>query len=312
MANKTAEKSVLRNPITGNPVLPMTTVDQILTADGTAKWSPSDAANDGKLIIKKNNADTGIEFTANSATDVTVNLGLGEAADKDIVKATTGTDTSNLTTEKRVEEIVDGAIANIPSPMVFKGSLGVDGTITALPTADKSNEGFTYKVITDGTYALQTAKVGDVFISNGTKWDLIPSGDEPNGTVTNIAVGDGLVTADGNPITATGVISHKAKASTAASSKNTGRTYIQSIEIDNLGHIAKIETGTETVEDTNTTYTFTKGTTDGTINVKASDEASGTDVAVNLDNYTKKTDFIYKQLNTITVDDSNPFFSVTV
>ena len=83
---------------------------------------------------------------------------------------------------------VDTAINDIPDPMIFKGSLGTGGTITSLPTASSSNTGFTYKVITAGTYAGQTAKVGDTFISDGTTWNLIPSGDEPSGTVTSITL----------------------------------------------------------------------------------------------------------------------------
>ena len=70
------------------------------------------------------------------------------------------------------------AIASLPEPMIFKGTLGTGGTITSLPAASSSNEGFTYKVITAGTYASQTAEVGDLFISNGSAWILVPSGDE--------------------------------------------------------------------------------------------------------------------------------------
>lgn len=44
-------------------------------------------------------------------------------------------------------------LANLPEPMVFKGSLGTGGTITSLPTASADTVGHTYKVITDGTYA---------------------------------------------------------------------------------------------------------------------------------------------------------------
>lgn len=79
-------------------------------------------------------------------------------------------------------------VGNLPSPMVFKGSLGTGGTITSLPAASLSNEGYTYKVITAGTYASQSAKVGDAFISDGNSWVLIPSGDEPSGTVTSITL----------------------------------------------------------------------------------------------------------------------------
>ena len=102
-----------------------------------------------------------------------------------------------------VDQGARNLISELPSPMVFKGTLGTNGTITSLPSASASNEGFTYKVITDGTYASQTAKIGDVFISNGEEWTLVPSGDEPSGTVTNVATGTGLT---GGPITTSGTI----------------------------------------------------------------------------------------------------------
>ncbi len=65
-------------------------------------------------------------------------------------------------------------------PMKFKGTLGTGGTISTLPTASSSNEGYVYIVITDGTYAGQTAKAGDTFISDGSAWVLVPSADEPS------------------------------------------------------------------------------------------------------------------------------------
>lgn len=103
---------------------------------------------------------------------------------------------------------VNTKIDNLPEPMIFKGSLGTGGIITTLPTASSDNKGFTYKVITDGTYAGQTAKIGDTFISDGTAWVLIPSGDEPSGTVTNVAVTstDGSAIITGSPITSSGTI----------------------------------------------------------------------------------------------------------
>lgn len=83
---------------------------------------------------------------------------------------------------------VYAAIESLPEPMIFKGSLGTGGTITTLPAASSANEGFTYKVITAGTYQSIAAKVGDTFISTGSAWVLIPSGDEPSGTVTSITL----------------------------------------------------------------------------------------------------------------------------
>lgn len=69
----------------------------------------------------------------------------------------------------------------------YKGTLGVQGKVTELPTKDINN-GDTYKVITSGTYAGKTAKLGDLFIalyipSDGVNpakytWELVPSGNE--------------------------------------------------------------------------------------------------------------------------------------
>ncbi len=127
---------------------------------------------------------------------------LGTAAAKN------ATDTYNSTGDDvTTGKAVAAALATLPEPMVFKGSLGTGGTITTLPTASSSNKGYVYKVITAGTYASQSAKVGDTFISDGSAWVLIPSGDEPSGTVTNVAVtnGGGL-TVSGSPITSSGTI----------------------------------------------------------------------------------------------------------
>lgn len=134
---------------------------------------------------------------------------LGDAAYKGV--ATSIGDTGSnayLATEKAVRD----AINALPEPMIFKGSLGTTGTITSLPTASSSNKGFTYKVIEDGEYASQSAKVGDTFISDGSSWILIPSGDEPSGTVTSIATGNGLT---GGPITSSGTISLSAATESA-------------------------------------------------------------------------------------------------
>lgn len=137
--------------------------------------------------------------------------GLMSSSDK--VKLNTITGVTNTVTSGSTDVVTSGAvytaIENLPEPMVFKGTLGAGGTITSLPTASSANEGFTYKVITAGTYASQSADVGDVFISNGNAWTLVPSGDEPSGTVTNVATASASgshLTLTGGPITSSGTI----------------------------------------------------------------------------------------------------------
>ena len=160
---------------------------------------------------------TSVAFSDLTAHPTTIaDYGITDAkfgtAGSDYVPITLGSTINVLTAHQSLslyatKQYVDNAIEALPEPMIFKGSLGTGGTITTLPAASASNEGFTYKVITAGTYASQTAKVGDTFISTGTEWVLIPSGDEPSGTVTSVGmtVPTGL-SVSGSPITSSGTL----------------------------------------------------------------------------------------------------------
>ena len=83
---------------------------------------------------------------------------------------------------------VDNKIAAATNAaVIMRGTLGTGGTKTSLPGATAETLGDAYKVITAGTYASQSAKVGDVFICYTTddtnySWMLIPSGDDVEDT----------------------------------------------------------------------------------------------------------------------------------
>ncbi len=89
------------------------------------------------------------------------------------------------TTKQYVDSKIASSIA-ASDAMVFKGTLGTNGTSTALPTS--AIIGDTYKVITqisvpaDNSYTgeVVTAKVGDLVVamSKDPKWIVVPSGDE--------------------------------------------------------------------------------------------------------------------------------------
>lgn len=117
-----------------------------------------------------------------AGTNVSVK-GLDNSAYKDYTTSVTQGSTDLVTSGA-----VFTAIDDLPEPMVYKGTLGTNGTITDLPTASDSNEGFTYKVITAGTYASQAANVGDAFTSNGSEWVRFPAGDPDTDTWRNIKV----------------------------------------------------------------------------------------------------------------------------
>ena len=205
--------------------------------------------------IARNNIGAGTSNFSGSYDDLSGKPTLGTAASKNITNVYNSEGTDPVT-----GQAIASALATLPTPMVFKGSLGTGGTITTLPAASESNKGFNYKVITNGTYAGQSAKVGDQFISDGSNWVLIPSGDEPSGTVTSVGITQGTgITVSGGPVTTSGTItvSHK-DTSSQASVSNSGRTYIQSVTLDSMGHVTGLTSATETVTDT--TYPILTGT----------------------------------------------------
>ena len=176
--------------------------------------------------------------------------------------------------------------SEVSSAMVFKGTLGTNGTIASLPTASNSTVGDTYKVITAGTYASTAAKVGDVFTCNSDPaWVLIPSGDEPSGTVTSVATGVGLT---GGTITSSGTIKAKLRSETAltvdsaAATTTSGRVY--PVAVDKTGYLAVNVPWT----DNNTVYTHPtytakssglyKITVDGTGHISAATAVTKTDI----------------------------------
>ena len=125
---------------------------------------------DTATTYTKTEVDTALENKANSA-DV---YGKTETYSKAEIDTNiyTKSETYNKTE-------VDTLISNLPEPMIFKGTLGVGGTIESLPAASAENEGWTYKVITAGTYAGLVCKVGDCvtcFNSSGSTFEWVISG----------------------------------------------------------------------------------------------------------------------------------------
>ena len=136
-------------------------------------------------------------------------------------KITSVTDPTNAQ-DAATKNYVDTAITNITDAMVFKGTVGKSGgagTVATIPTSGV-RVGDTYKIIEEDksisasastTGSAVTAKIGDTIVATATtpKWTVIPSGDEPNGTVTSVAVSNatnGGLSISGSPITSSGTI----------------------------------------------------------------------------------------------------------
>ncbi len=203
--------------------------------------------------------------------------------------AAAGTNTDQIATTKFVKTAID----NLPEPMLFKGTVGEGGTITTLPAAAAANEGFTYKAITahaSSTNPVYPAyKVGDTLISNGSAWTVVPSGDEPSGTVTTVTPGTGLTTTNLNPgsngdaITRSGTIGLANTAVTAGSygpSANAtpgyGKTFnVPYFTVDAQGRLTAASTKTVTIPASDNTH-YTANLITGPANNSTSNAANTT------------------------------------
>lgn len=193
-----------------------------------------------------------------STADVTIH-GLTSAAFLPVTTSVTNSSTnSELPTAKAVYDAIDA----LPEPMIFKGTVGTGGTTSTLPTASSANEGWTYKVITDGTYGGTSAKVGDTLISNAIEWVRVPSGDEPSGTVTSVgltnATGESDFTITGSPITSSGTLTIKhannitagTAGTTSSQTPSAGTTFaIPYVTYDKHGHVTSASTASVKIPD---------------------------------------------------------------
>jgi hypothetical protein len=188
---------------------------------------------------------------------------LGTAASKGVATSITSSSTDDdLATAKAVYTAID----NLPEPMQFKGTVGDSSstvTWTNLATPSASNEGWTYKATSARTTSqtstlTQDVKIGDTIISNSTNWVVIPSGDEPSGTVTsvNISASNTAVVVGGGPVTSSGTLTvGHADTSSASSVVAEAGKFINAMTVDDYGHVTAISTATATTTDVNVTQT---------------------------------------------------------
>lgn len=105
----------------------------------------------------------------------------GHAATKKYV------DDNDATTLQSAKDYAD-SILGANDAMVFKGTLGTEGTVEALPTTYET--GWTYRVITAGSYAGQQCEVGDLIIAIA---DATDDGSNADWTIAQTNI-DGAVT----------------------------------------------------------------------------------------------------------------------
>lgn len=222
------------------------------TAITTARWTSGDATS----TAPGSSTPEDVSTSAGSVGSSTDYARADHVHKLEVATAVTSGDTKPVTSDA-----VATAIASLPEPMVFKGTVGDSGDNPTvawenLPSPSSSgsskNIGWTYKVISDHSTS-PVCEAGDVIVSDGTNWVVVPAGDEPAGTVTNVAAGVGLTTASGSPITSTGTMKAHLKSETALTgaatnaTETSGRVYATAV--DSNGDLATV------VPWTDTTYT---------------------------------------------------------
>lgn len=111
-------------------------------------------------------------------------VGLGKVENKTVAEiltnaALTGTptaptptstdDSTKIATTKFVKDAVAAGVAGVTNALVFKGTIGTSGTVTALPETPKVGD--VYVVATAATYAGAVCEVGDMLVCTKAKAD---------------------------------------------------------------------------------------------------------------------------------------------
>lgn len=109
--------------------------------------------------------------------------------------------------------------------MLFKGTIGTGGTVTTLPTSGYK-KGWTYRVITKGTYATHNCEIGDLIIAIEDGPETQQSARDTDWTVAQTNI-DGAVVANGD-LTAEGLVLGNGNKTVKVLSKGTSGQILKS------------------------------------------------------------------------------------
>lgn len=281
----TSTAAVTKTDITalGIPATDTNTTYTFQGASNGFKVTPSNGETQTVIVspsIKNNVTKTDAATTAGYIPKFNNTTGVIENGYS--VQTTLASSSTAIPTAAAVVAAIDNKIAAADA-MIYKGTLGTDGTVTKVP-ANGYKVGWTYKVITAGTYAGIKCEVGDMLIAinngpvSGTTvvnadWTVVQANIDgavtgpASATAGHIAVFDGAtgkVIKDGTYTIATSVPSNAVFTDTkvtsvdnhykptngttligtAGSPVTAGGKVVTGITADSSGHITDIITGT--------------------------------------------------------------------
>lgn len=281
----TSTAAVTKTDITALGI-PATDTNTTYTFEGASngfKVTPSNGETQTVIVspsIKNNVTKTDATTTAGYIPKFNNTTGVIENGYS--VQTTLASSSTAIPTAAAVVAAIDNKIAAADA-MIYKGTLGTDGTVTKVP-ANGYKVGWTYKVITAGTYAGIKCEVGDMLIAinngpvSGTTvvnadWTVVQANIDgavtgpASATAGHIAVFDGAtgkVIKDGTYTIATSVPSNAVFTDTKVTSVDNhykptngttligttgspvtaGGKVVTGITADSSGHITDIITGT--------------------------------------------------------------------
>ena len=193
------------------PTSAFATPASVTAVDGKAD-AAQDAADAAQAAAEAAQGDIDAHVAAknNPHTVTKDQVGLGKVENKTVAEiltnaALTGTptaptptstdDSTKIATTEFVKDAIAAGVAGVTNALVFKGTLGTGGTVTALPETPKVGD--VYIVATAATYAGAVCEVGDMLVCTKAKagegsaeWKAIQA--NINGAIT----GSATMTAD--------------------------------------------------------------------------------------------------------------------
>ena len=184
-SNQIATTAFVKNVLSTDPILDGTPTAPTADPDTNTTQIATTAYADAKVADEIN---TGVITVAPSQNAVFDALALKADLDSPTLTGTptaptavAGTNTTQIATTEFVKSEIDSVLA-VADVLTYKGTIGVDGTVTSLPTSDYKI-GWTYKVITAGTYSSYACEIGDMITCvvdfnitpNNSDWTVIQS-----------------------------------------------------------------------------------------------------------------------------------------
>lgn len=205
--------------------------------------------------------------------------------------ASAGTNTTQIATTAFVQTAVNNGIADSDA-MIIKGTVGIinaDGTVTDLPTTYKT--GWTYRVMSNGTYAGQICEIGDLVIALADRtgsgnldsdWCVVQT--NIDGAITEVKSGDAYISYNqsGSVVTIThNNVARTNTTSTASPAHGGTFTAVKSVTSDAKGHITTVDTETVTLPVYGTATASANGLMSSTDKSKLNGISSGAEVNQN-------------------------------